>query len=84
MGMLQATDFITGKVPVGLREHQLNGPRAWRHMRANHPDATATTSARPARTYRCAACSSLIPEAGAQCSAMIKASRAPGITNSAR
>jgi rhamnogalacturonyl hydrolase YesR len=85
-GMLQATDFITG----GLRFRSyaitnLNGlARMAAHMRANYPDATADNFPPDlASTYSLR--SVLFPripdEAGAQCSAMIKASRAPGITD---
>jgi len=85
-GMFQATDFITGDLRFrNYARTNLNGlARMAAHMRANYPDATAdnfppdlpsTYSLRPVLFPR-------IPdEAGAQCSAMIKASRDPGITN---
>ena len=85
-GMLQATDFITGDLRFrSYARTNLTGlARMAAHMRANYPDATAdnfppdlpsTNSLRRVLFPR-------IPdEAGAQCSAMIKASRAPGITN---
>src|SRR4051812_47075452 len=85
-GMFQATDIITGDFRFrAYARTNINGlARMAAHMRANYPDATAdnfpaalrgTYSLRPVLFPR-------IPdEAGAQCSAMIKASRAPGMEN---
>ena len=85
-GMFQATDFITGDLRFrNYARTNLNGlARMAAHMRANYPDATADNFPPDlASTYSLR--SVLFPripdEAGAQCSAMIKASRAPGITN---
>ena len=85
-GMLQATDFITGDLRFrSYVRTNINGlARMAAHMRANYPDATADNFPPDlASTYSLR--SVLFPripdEAGAQCSAMIKASRAPGITN---
>jgi len=85
-GMYQSTDFITGDLRFrNYARTNLNGlARMAAHMRANYPDATADNfPPRVAGTYslRPVLFPKIPDEAGAQCSAMIKASRDPGTTN---
>jgi unsaturated rhamnogalacturonyl hydrolase len=86
-GMMQATEFPGGRDPR-FRAYvitNLSGlARMAAHMRANYPDATADNFP-PALSGTYSLRRVLFPripdEAGAQCSALIKARRAPGIAN---
>src|SRR4051812_32774734 len=85
-GMLQATDIITGDLRFrSYARTNINGlARMAAHMRANYPDATADNfPPHLASTYslRRVLFPRIPDEAGAQCSAWIKASRAPGFVN---
>ena len=85
-GMYQSTDFITGDLRFrNYARTNLNGlARMAAHMRANYPDATADNfPPRVAGTYslRPVLFPKIPDEAGAHCSAWIKASRVPNMTN---
>jgi unsaturated rhamnogalacturonyl hydrolase len=85
-GMLQATDFITGDLRFrSYARTNINGlARMAAHMRANYPDATADNfppDVNSTHSLRRVLFPRIPDEAGAQCSAWIKASRAPGFTN---
>ena len=85
-GMFQATDFTGGDMRFrNYARTNLNGlARMAAHMRANYPDATADNfPPRVAGTYslRPVLFPTIPDEAGAQCSAFIKASRVPYTVN---
>ena len=87
-GMLQATDFITGDLRFrSYVRTNINGlARMAAHMRANYPDATADNfppDLASTNSLRRVLFPRIPDEAGAQCSAWIKASRAPGCTQPA-
>ena len=85
-GMLQATDFITGDLRFrSYARTNINGlTRMAAHMLANYPDATADNFPPDlASTYslRRVLFPRIPDEAGAHCSAWIKASRVANMTN---
>ncbi len=85
-GMFQATDFITGDLRFrSYARTNINGlARMAAHMRANYPDATADNfppDLASTHSLRRVLFPRIPDEAGAQCSAWIKASRVPGMTN---
>lgn len=84
-GMLQATDFTSDLRFRSYVRTNINGlARMAAHMRANYPDATADNfppDSNSTNSLRRVLFPRIPDEAGAQCSAWIKASRVPNMTN---